>query len=230
MHNYPSSFAHNMSTVQSSLPVPQAELTGAVVKRSLSSRLPLPTSVSSSLRSALSSSTASSSTTEGLSLRESNPPMYYKEHKSKVTISTQKPLPRTPSGQRSTLYVSAHISDPCTTGALTHRLEPCGHLVITTQPETCGKNCQTLVCQYANPKSLDESFVCPICLSDHLEKIYDAKKTAFQKMTSSLPCFIQRKRLAFIAIEWKREMRAERQAVEATGRHCAAVYHKRHFE
>lgn len=49
--------------------------------------------------------------------------------------------------------------------SLTHRLDPCEHLIITERIEMCGRNC--LVLKQASGdriRDLDRVFLCPLCL------------------------------------------------------------------
>ena len=61
-------------------------------------------------------------------------------------------------------YIGNHTWEPCVPDSLTHRLDPCRHLVITEQLELCGRNC--LISQQAGSdrvRDLDRIFLCPLC-------------------------------------------------------------------
>jgi hypothetical protein len=84
-------------------------------------------------------------------------------------------------------YVSGiHISPPCTSGALTHRLL-CGHLVLTTRPEVCANNCAVAKTTFATAKlkaqgfvacarNLDEAWKCPSCAKQETRQEQEGRK------------------------------------------------------
>ena len=48
--------------------------------------------------------------------------------------------------------------------SLTHRLDPCQHLVVTEQLEICGRNClYSKQAARERIRNLDRAFVCPLC-------------------------------------------------------------------
>ena len=62
------------------------------------------------------------------------------------------------------VYIGPHTWEPCVLNSLTHRLDPCQHLVITERLEMCGRNC--LVSKQAGGdriRDLDRAFLCPLC-------------------------------------------------------------------
>lgn len=64
--------------------------------------------------------------------------------------------------QQPSMYLSPHTWVPCVPNSLTHRLHPCGHLIVTDQLEMCGRNC--LVSESADKermRDLDRVFLCP---------------------------------------------------------------------
>ncbi|KAI5271976.1 hypothetical protein E4T47_04781 [Aureobasidium subglaciale] len=79
-----------------------------------------------------------------------------------------------------------HITPSCTTGALTHRLS-CGHLIATLRPEVCARNCGDEGVTYESARlkavgfvrgyrGLDDSFICPICISLSFHSIQAGQK------------------------------------------------------
>lgn len=89
-------------------------------------------------------------------------------------LSPPSPLPL-PSPSPIHPYVSGiHISPPCTSGSLTHRLT-CGHLILTpSAPETCAHNCAVAKTTFqtarlkaqgfvANVRGLDQGWRCSVC-------------------------------------------------------------------
>ena len=65
---------------------------------------------------------------------------------------------------KNSIYLGPHTWEPCVSQSLTHRLNECGHLVVTEQLELCGRNC--LVSErmgLSNAKDLDRYFVCSTC-------------------------------------------------------------------
>ena len=84
-------------------------------------------------------------------------------------------------GQRShPRYVSAHLGDPCTLGALDHLLD-CGHKVLTHGPELCAGNCNQPHRDHANPRGLDDSFVCMACIVEEIKAERALKVQAFEQ-------------------------------------------------
>ena len=61
-------------------------------------------------------------------------------------------------------YMGPHTWEPCVPNSLTHRLDPCRHLVITEWLQSCGRNCLTSkeAGQY-RVRDLDRVFRCPSC-------------------------------------------------------------------
>jgi hypothetical protein len=62
------------------------------------------------------------------------------------------------------VYIGPHTWEPCVPSSLTHRLDPCHHLVITERLELCGRNC--LISKEASRgriRDLDRVFLCPLC-------------------------------------------------------------------
>ena len=48
--------------------------------------------------------------------------------------------------------------------SLTHRLDPCQHLVVTERLEICGRNClYSKQAARARIRNLDRAFICPLC-------------------------------------------------------------------
>ena len=61
-------------------------------------------------------------------------------------------------------YIVPHTWEPCVPNSLTHRLDPCQHLVVTERLEICGRNC--LYSKQAageRIRNLDQAFICPLC-------------------------------------------------------------------
>jgi hypothetical protein len=65
---------------------------------------------------------------------------------------------------KTAIYLGPHTWEPCVSQSLTHRLNECGHLVVTDQLELCARNClasERMVS--SNTKDLDRYFVCSTC-------------------------------------------------------------------
>ena len=63
------------------------------------------------------------------------------------------------------IYIGPHTWEPCVPDSLTHRLNPCGHLVVTEMLEVCGRNCVVSKGQgLRGIRDLDRVFLCPTCL------------------------------------------------------------------
>ncbi|KAF2767360.1 hypothetical protein EJ03DRAFT_353131 [Teratosphaeria nubilosa] len=96
----------------------------------------------------------------------------------KLPIALNRPRPIVPEPVKTSSYEAAHLDEPCTVGALMHVLEPCGHRLLTVQPELCAANCQHLRsadqlrphCQFHNPKDLSAPFICPTCVDAEVKK------------------------------------------------------------
>jgi hypothetical protein len=75
---------------------------------------------------------------------------------------TAKTMPSLLNNIKHSIYVGPHTWEPCVPDSLTHRLNPCGHLVVTEMLEVCGRNCVVS----KGIKDLDRVFLCPTCLGN----------------------------------------------------------------
>ena len=65
------------------------------------------------------------------------------------------------------IYIGPHTWEPCVPDSLTHRLNPCGHLVVTELLEVCGRNCLVSMGRgLGGIRDLDRFSFCPTCLGN----------------------------------------------------------------
>ncbi|KXS99724.1 hypothetical protein AC578_10410 [Pseudocercospora eumusae] len=77
------------------------------------------------------------------------------------------------------MYCGPHF-DACTFDAMDHKLA-CGHKILTAEPEPCANNCHAREPpDYAQPRDLDQSFVCMSCIGDHIHTRQVERYTAFK--------------------------------------------------
>lgn len=128
-------------------------------------------------------------------------------------------------------YVAAHMGEPCTIGSLDHLLK-CGHKVMTSKPDMCAKNCHKVRSEYANPRSVDEPFVCMACVTEelrneHAEKVRsfrDELKSVAKQMKKTNPDEWISQKLQIMHIAW-RDLEIEKLEAKAVeGRSCHAIY------
>ena len=128
------------------------------------------------------------------------------------------------------------IRDRCTSGALLHILGPCGHKVITEQPELCARNCHYPPpvdatrpnSMFPSPRTADRAFVCPICADEIATRVTRTCVAADRHRIHQTGHLIQ----GPTPKEWdehaseEREVRLKRRIVDETlslGRKCWAV-------
>ena len=98
----------------------------------------------------------------------------------KPVIQTTPPLSECPSSNSDdSHYITAHLGEPCTTGALDHLLS-CGHKVTTDRPEDCASNCSQHSMS-ADQRVLDEDFICMACTTTRIRKDHANKARVFEQ-------------------------------------------------
>ena len=150
----------------------------------------------------------------------------------KVTV-TSSVIPRVEdAGQNSdSRYITVHMGEPCTIGALGHLLI-CGHKVMTAQAETCASNCQQPHLSDRNPRGLDESFTCMTCITKHLQQKHAERVASFRaelevvaKTTGKRnPHEWMAQKLEFMEVAWKDLEVTEMETLSKIGRFCHAIY------
>jgi hypothetical protein len=133
------------------------------------------------------------------------------------------------SSHEPSLYNGPQLVEPCVSNALLHVLETCGHRVMTTHVEPCGKNCQSADSAFANTKTAAK-FACAVCISKYVQEHYAAQKSLFvpslDKLESALGGFKpgwKAERIARMDRVWKNDAVQERKALEKLGRFCEAI-------
>jgi hypothetical protein len=126
-------------------------------------------------------------------------------------------------------YNGPQLVEPCVSNALLHVLETCGHRVMTTHVEPCGKNCKSTDSAFANTKT-SAKFACAVCISKYVQEHYAARKALFvpslDKLESALGGFKpgwKAERIARMDRVWKNDAVHERKALEKLGRFCEAI-------
>ena len=77
------------------------------------------------------------------------------------------------------MYCGPHF-DACTFDAMDHKLA-CGHKILTAEPEPCANNCHVREPpDFAQPRDLDQSFICMACIGDHIQTRQVERYTAFK--------------------------------------------------
>lgn len=127
-------------------------------------------------------------------------------------------------------YMTFHMGDPCTLGALDHALT-CGHKILTSRPEDCASNCQQPP-NHANPRSIDQPFVCLACIIEQIKKDREHKVHAFVDTMRQVAAVIEKEdpaqwiseKVAVMEIAW-REVEIEQVKTQtAEGRFCHPFY------
>ena len=89
------------------------------------------------------------------------------------------------------IYIGPHTWEPCVPDSLTHRLNPCGHLVVTEMLEVCGRNC--VVPKYGNLsgiRDLDRVFFCPSCPDNERATTHTGEQKEFDNLDKKPSDFI----------------------------------------
>ena len=142
------------------------------------------------------------------------------------------PQSRQSMGDSGPLHVGlAHMGDPCTMDALDHRLN-CGHKVITKQPEPCASNCHSPESTSANPRGLDEPFVCFACITKNLQQKHAEKIVSFRSELEQVSKGTKkpyahewiRSKLEIIEIAWRDQEVDDMMKQSSLGRFCHAIY------
>ena len=83
-----------------------------------------------------------------------------------------------PRKTKHSIYIGPHTWEPCVPNSLTHRLDPCQHLVVTEWLQPCGRNC--LISKESGQyrvRDLDRVFRCPSChILSHAGAVLDKAK------------------------------------------------------
>lgn len=127
-------------------------------------------------------------------------------------------------------YDRPHIGEPCTTECLDHRLE-CGHKVFTAEPEPCATNCHIReIPDYAQPKDLDDRFVCFSCIVEHLSQRHEARVSEFKAECEELalsdgrPYEWVRQKIQLMSDGWKSQDVEEMVWLATKGRYSEALW------
>ncbi|KAL2356875.1 hypothetical protein BJ546DRAFT_416717 [Cryomyces antarcticus] len=128
------------------------------------------------------------------------------------------------------LFAHPHVSSRCTAGSLLHLLAPCGHTVVTEQPEVCSANCATCPDLHANKECSVESFACSVCIDQLLDIKLATQKDALEKQLSlteqllggPASDIISQKRAAREQA-WVSDRVEDRKNLLALGRSCMAI-------
>lgn len=133
------------------------------------------------------------------------------------------------SHKRRSLYNGPQLAEPCVTDALLHVLRPCGHKVITGEPEVCANNCLGSATDFANERTA-ERYICAVCISKYVKDQYEAKKTTFisslDRLEQSIGGFKpgwKEERLARMEQTWRNEAIEELLELQKLGRRCDAI-------
>lgn len=128
------------------------------------------------------------------------------------------------------LYSGPQVAEACVDGALLHVLQPCGHRIMTREPQPCGENCKGSHALFANSKKSSEKFACAVCISIYVREHYNAKKNLFLPSLDSLDWAFggikpgwKQERLARMERVWKNDALEEQLALETLGRYCEAI-------
>ena len=127
------------------------------------------------------------------------------------------------------LYNGPQLVEPCVSNALLHVLEPCGHRVMITRVELCGKNCRNSDSAFANSRTAT-TYACAVCITKHLQEQHSTKKSLFvsslDKLESALGGFRagwKAERIARMERIWKNDAVEERKALKKLGMHCEVI-------
>lgn len=131
--------------------------------------------------------------------------------------------------KRRSLYNGPQLAEPCVADALVHVLQPCGHKVLTSEPQTCGANCLGSGTEYANDRTA-ERFMCAVCIFRSVRDHYQARRSLFitslDRLEQSIGGFKtgwKGERLARMAAVWRSEAIEGLTELSQLGRHCIAI-------
>lgn len=130
-------------------------------------------------------------------------------------------------------YIGPHI-DACTSGSLVHRLQPCGHQVITGTPETCASNCRReyneKTLRWATAVVTNECFVCAACVNIHVQEHRHAQlqnqKDRFARTEARMGHFRPEwleKQMAYARRVLDNDVEKEKKEFEKLGRPCLMI-------
>lgn len=151
--------------------------------------------------------------------------------KSESTAEKKSNFRRSPSNEHPN-YITFHMGEPCTIGSLDHHLA-CGHKVLTTSPENCASNCkQPPNVRHANPRSIDQPFVCLACIVEQIKVDRTRKVQAFcdtmrqvANVTAKAdPAEWIPQKVAVMEIAWEEIEMEQVKSRAAQGRFCHAFY------
>lgn len=148
----------------------------------------------------------------------------------KVT-ATEKPKASRSGSNNHPHYVTFHLGEPCTVGALDHLLT-CGHKIMTTHPENCASNCNQQDPQHTNPRSLDQAFTCMACIVEQIKKEHAEKVLSFCAALEAVAGTIgkadaanwMKEKVTIMEIAWRDLELDQMREKAATGRSCHAFY------
>lgn len=133
------------------------------------------------------------------------------------------------SHKRRSLYNGPQLAEPCVADALVHILQPCGHKVLTSEPEACGANCLGSGTEYANERST-ERYICAVCISRSVREHYGARRTLFMENLDRLEQNVggfqtgwKAERLARMEAVWESEAIEQLLELSELGRRCMAI-------
>lgn len=165
------------------------------------------------------------------SLRSSGDPLQTRKVPKNRMADSTKATSRQEGSNNHPHYITVHVGEPCTLGALDHILT-CGHKVITTQPGNCASNCNQLHSPHVNPRSIDEPFVCMACITQQIKGEHAEKVSSFVAALKSVADATGKTdsakwiadKVRIMEIAWRDLELDQMKTQAAAGRFCHAFY------